>query len=158
MTEKPRRPCKDCVAEGLTDGVPSHKWRDTPWPGPRCLTHHRAKKRATRLAAHARHVEADFEITGDDYWWLYECQGGRCLICQRSRGLSRRLGVDHEHHLCDTHPPDKGCPKCIRALLCVFCNDVIGRLDEKALVRAFIVLTQAPARQWLTMRPSAKYL
>jgi len=143
------KPCKDCLAAGLTEGVPERKWRPAPHPGPRCTTHHRAKRNADRLRAHALRTEANFGITGEQYWEVYEFQGGRCFVCQHARGLRRRLAVDHDHKLCDGHPPDKGCPRCIRALLCVSCNELLGRYGVDALMRAIEVLTDPPARKVL---------
>ncbi|QDH91802.1 endonuclease VII [Mycobacterium phage Phrappuccino] len=153
------KPCKDCVAEGRIEGVPQHKWRVASWPGPRCWTHHRAKEKADKLRTHAKHVERTFSISGDDYWFLYEAQGGLCFVCRKAKGIARRLAVDHEHGLCDDHPPDKGCPRCIRALLCSRCNDLIGWLSPEALFRAVAVLTRPPARKLLAERQAkSEYL
>lgn len=149
--------CKDCVAEGI-DPKGKRKLATKPdgslQPGPRCVTHHRAKRKTDRLRAHARRVEKSFEITGEDYWALYEWQGGVCYICRKSRGLAKRLCVDHEHNLCEDHPPENGCPACIRALLCNRCNQLIGWLDTPALFRAILVLRFAPARRFLASRVS----
>jgi hypothetical protein len=146
------KPCKNCLAEGI-DPKGARKLATradgTLEPGPRCVTHYRAKRKADRLRAHARRTEANFEISGDEYWAIYEWQGGMCLICLKARGIARRLAVDHEHGLCDDHPSENGCVRCIRALLCSRCNQTIGWLDVEALKRAIIVLTEAPARQVL---------
>jgi len=149
--------CKDCVREG-TDPRGRRKLARGPdgvlKPGPRCVTHDRQKARADRDRAHARRVRSRFGITGEQYWSLYQWQEGRCYVCRRARGLSKRLCVDHEHGRCDTHPPDRGCPDCIRALLCSRCNQLIGWLDPEALFRAVLVLRCAPARAVLARRRS----
>lgn len=145
--------CVDCLANGITTSRPIHK--DSGPRSPRCATHIRAKRKAAKLKRHANHVEVNFGITGDEYWYLYEMQGGVCFICGKAKGIARRLAVDHEHHLCDDHPPDRGCPACIRMLGCSRCNQMIGWLNPDALRRAIIVLEQAPARKWLADRRQA---
>ena len=36
--------------------------------------------------------------------------------------------MDHDHHqaMIDGHDPRKGCPKCVRGLVCSTCNDVLA--------------------------------
>lgn len=136
-----QRRCKDCIAEGVTTN------RSAPHPGPRCVTHHRAKRKADRLRAHARRTEATYGISGEEYWELYEAQGGRCVICQKATGATKRLAVDHDHSMCDDHPPEKGCPKCIRGILCGPCNQLIGRYDNAALRRAIDYVDNPPAQR-----------
>ena len=138
------KPCKDCVADGVTTNRPA------PHPGPRCVTHHRAVKKERKKRAHARRVDIFYGITAAQYQMLYRHQGGSCYICQRATGATRNLAVDHDHDLCDTHPPDRGCPRCVRGLLCSICNRVvIGRYDEESLLRAVKYLRHPPARSIL---------
>jgi hypothetical protein len=138
-----KKPCKDCVAEGIT----SH--RPTPYPGPRCATHFFKTRKARRLHTHDRNVEIDFGISGEEYWKLYRSQGGRCAICQIATGAARALAVDHDHTCEAGHPPNLGCRHCVRALLCHPCNQLIGRLNVEALQRAIGVLTDPPAQRVL---------
>jgi hypothetical protein len=139
--------CKDCIAEGVT------RARPTPHGGPRsprCVTHHRARRKNQRDRSHARRTEATYGITTEQYWSLYDAQGCRCFICQRATGHRKRLAVDHEHHRvgCE-HAPETGCPLCVRALLCGPCNQLIGRWGVTALTRAITVLTDPPAQRVL---------
>ena len=137
------RPCKDCVTEGITTKRPAI------WPGPRCQTHHRKIVKVRRVRAHARRTEATYGLSGDDYWRLYEAQGRRCYICQRATGAARRLAVDHDHRCAEGHPRDQGCPRCVRALLCGPCNQLLGRYGEESLKRAIEVLRDPPAQRTL---------
>ena len=125
--------CKDCIAEGATTG---HR-RPTPYPGPRCKTHD-LKVRGERSARqHGQYVEKVYGITGEQYWALHEAQGGRCYICQRASGKTRRLAVDHDH-----------ASGYVRGLLCKPCNrDVIGHLRDSpaALRRGAEYLENPPA-------------
>ena len=151
--------CKDCVAEGVDPkgarklAVDQHgRLR----PGPRCVTHWRARKRELRTAAHNRRLEKNFELTPEQYWALYALQGGKCFGCGYATGKAKRLAVDHDHELAleHGHPPEKGCVRCVRALLCGQCNQIIGRLGVEALQRLILVLTDPPARRWLAIPPT----
>lgn len=135
-TSTTTRPCKDCIAEGVTTNRPA------PHPGPRCQTHHRARRKATRSAAHDRTV-AKYGITGEEYAALKASQGGACFICGRAKGVSKNLAVDHDHALgYGRHS--------VRALLCTTCNRVVlGRYDVAALHRAIEVLVDPPAQKFL---------
>lgn len=122
--------CKDCATEGRT-GKP----RPAPHPGPRCVTHHRARRKAVSARSHALRTEKVYGITEEQYWALYEAQGGRCAICQRASGRTKRLAVDHNHET-----------GAVRALLCGPDNQMIGRLGAEALARAILVLKTEPAQ------------
>ena len=127
--------CVDCVAEGQT------RSRATPYGGPRsprCATHWRIKVRESKAKAHGTRVEKIYGIAAHQYWELYAAQGGRCFICQRATGKTKRLAVDHDHETGE-----------VRALLCSQDNQMIGRIGVAALVRAIEVLTNPPARKVL---------
>lgn len=138
--------CIDCIAEGVKTVRP------VEFLGPRtplCITHQRARRRKTSTRAHELRIEKNFGISGDDYQMLYFSQEGRCFVCQRATGKAKRLACDHDHHKCTDHPPDKGCRNCIRCLACGPCNELLGRYDVEALVRAIIVLKDPPAQKVL---------
>lgn len=129
VSKKPA--CKDC---GSTT-------RPLPYPGPRCATCNRERKKEVSARNHAKHVEGTYGISGDDYWALLEFQGGKCAICQKATGAARRLAVDHDHAL-------EG-RESVRGILCSPCNkDVIGRLDQAGLQRAIKYLDDPPARRF----------
>lgn len=142
--------CKDCLAEGIE----TH--RAALYPGPRCYTHHRIKKGQRSEQEHERRILANFQITEELYQEIYRSQGGKCFVCQRATGATKRLAVEHNHSLCEDHDPEKGCPKCIRCLACGPCNLLLARYDVKALHRAITVLTDAPAqkviKEWMSGR------
>lgn len=134
------RPCKDCRAEGLP------LTRPVKFEGPRCATHWRVeRKRRTEHAKDLR-ITANFEITPEEYWALYAAQGGCCFICRMAKGHVRRLAIDHDHRCQAGHPPEKGCRKCIRGLVCKRCNRLVAFLGPEALARAIQLLTDPPAR------------
>lgn len=130
------KPCKDCIAEGITTDRPA------PHPGPRCVTHHRARRKAVRSQAHGRTV-SQYGITAEEYQALKAAQGGACFICGKAKGISKNLAVDHDHELgFGRHS--------VRCLACTTCNRVVlGRYDVAALQRAIEVLTDPPAQKFL---------
>lgn len=137
----PRR-CKDCSPTArLRPTVPGV-------PGPRCATHAREWKRRSRALAHARRLESNFELTPEQYAALKAWQGGKCFGCRKATGATKNLAVDHDHRCIAGHPPERGCIRCIRALLCGPCNQIIGRLDIEALARLIQVLVDPPAQRF----------
>lgn len=125
----PTAACKDCRAAGINTRRP------TPHPGPRCASHHRAHTKATKARNANRRIETTYGLTAEQYNAIYTFQGGRCTICQRSTGKTRRLAVDHDHQT-----------GTIRGLLCKTCNTVvIGRYGIEALSRAIAYLVDPPA-------------
>lgn len=121
------RSCKDC------GGGPK---RPAPYPGPRCATHHRARKKALREAAHGRSILKTYGITKEQYEELYAAQDGVCFICQRATGKTKKLAVDHDHKT-----------GYVRGLLCSTCNKILGHLrdDDYAASRIVSYLMWPPA-------------
>lgn len=133
------RVCKDCE--------PGSK-RPAPQPGPRCATHWRAFKAATKVRNHELRVQKVYGLGDGDYDALCEMQDGLCAICRRARcvgSTGKHLAVDHDH--------STGAP---RGLLCMTCNrTLIGQYDEAALVRAIAYLNNPPYRRLLARRMHA---
>lgn len=146
--------CKDCKLEDITTIRKLATKKDgSLQPGPRCVTHWRARRKVVSAAAHNRRLAENYQLTEEQYWALYAMQGGKCFGCQHATGKTKRLAVDHDHVLAleHGHDPKKGCIRCVRCLLCGQCNQIIGRLGVEALCRLIIVLTDPPARKWLAM-------
>src|SRR5882672_7330766 len=108
--------CKDCVAEHVASGEAS--WpapRPTPWPGPRCTTHHREIVKIRKAQAHELGVGRKYGLKPGEYQRLYDFQDGKCAWCQLAMGKTSKLPVDHSHKT--------GRP---RGLLCHACNQFLG--------------------------------
>lgn len=142
-TTTPAKASKKSVCKECAPGT----HRPAPYPGPRCHTHHRLKVQADKDREHSRAVFRKYRITGEQYWALYEAQGGVCYICGRATGTrKKRLPVDHDHRCCPELP---ACGKCVRGLLCGPCNQgVLGHLrnDPEALKRGITYLLNPPAK------------
>jgi hypothetical protein len=126
-----RKPCIDCTDEGITTS------RKAPHPGPRCATHHRAKRTVRKAGAQEARWLKTYGLTAEEYWRIYEFQGRVCAICQRATGATKRLSVDHCHRT-----------GLVRGTLCSTCNrNVLGHLrdDTDALQRAIDYLNHPPA-------------
>jgi len=92
-------------------------------PGPRCATCHRARRKATREAAHGLRILKTYGITSEQYWALYEAQGGVCFICRRATGKVRKLAVDHDH-----------ATGYVRGLTCKVCNSMLAHARDNIVM------------------------
>lgn len=135
------RICRDCVTEWRALPEPKGPVTYRPRPivkdsGTRCATHWRLEKARRKRAAHENRVQKVYGLGPGDYDRLHEIQGGKCAICQRSTGASKKLAVDHDHR--DGHA---------RGLLCSPCNKLLGHLrdDVDAVLRIYTYLSNPPA-------------
>ena len=117
----------------------------------RCFTCQKIAKRKSRDNAHDRHIRTTYGLDLKEYRRLLSFQAGKCAICTRATGRSKRLAVDHDHACREGHAPNVGCRECIRGLLCSFCNRAIGRWGDDPRVGERIAhyLTTPP---WPTVR------
>lgn len=78
---------------------------------------------------------ANFGLTPEQYAARLTAQGGACAICGKAAAAADEpLSVDHDHACCPTK--GKSCGKCLRDLLCQWCNRGIGMLlDDPLLLR-----------------------
>jgi hypothetical protein len=124
------KPCRDC---------PPGSKRKAPHPGPRCATHHREFLAIQALKRHDVYVGKTYGLQPGQYAEILEAQGGRCYICQRATGKTRRLAVDHDHKT-----------GFVRGLLCKPCNRMLGHLrDDITLAQRIASYLSAPPAQRL---------
>lgn len=96
----------------------------------RCATCQRAANRRAKDSRHGSHIRATYGIDAETYAALLAFQSGRCAICSRATGRTKRLAVDHDHRCDAGHDPKVGCPVCVRGLLCSICNEYLGRIRD----------------------------
>lgn len=128
------RVCKDCVAEGVTQTRPA------PFPGPRCATHHRRVVNARKSRAHDLSVQRTYGLPPGGYELVLTAQGGKCWICRRATGRTKRLAVDHDHATGK-----------VRGILCGPCNSLLAHVRDEVdvLLRAVEYLRDPPAQRLL---------
>ena len=63
-----------------------------------------------------------YGITIDDYYRMFDEQGGVCAVCFRPPNAGRRMAVDHDHNT-----------GAIRGLLCNSCNLALGHLQYQKI-------------------------
>lgn len=124
----------------------NHQKRIAKYPGPRCYTCDVLKRRQAKKANHDTYVQRTYGVDSGFYDKLYRFQKGRCWICQRATGRTKKLATDHNHKCC---PGPVSCGRCVRGLLCSSCNKFLGwvRDDPNAFYRAYDYLLNPPANQ-----------
>lgn len=85
----------------------------------------------------SQHLFAKYRLTLERYREILARQNGRCGICGADAPTdirTERFHVDHDHACC---PGRKSCGKCVRGLLCHFCNTALGNFrDSPTVLRA----------------------
>jgi hypothetical protein len=140
--------CNDCIRDGVKTIRPTK--RVSPKVN-LCVTHIRARRKATRERARAARLERVYSISAEIYQELYKAQGGQCAMGCGATGKTKALAVDHDHSCC---PGPTSCGKCIRGLLCGPDNQLLGRFrDDPERFRAAIeYLLNPPSRRVLSFR------
>lgn len=68
-------------------------------------------------------------ISIQDYVTLLIQQDFKCALCEKDPQHYNRLSIDHDHSCCSgAH----GCKSCVRGLVCLGCNALLGHLETKA--------------------------
>jgi hypothetical protein len=113
------RRCIDCPEKGR---------RPAPFPGPRCATHDRIKRKAAQKRQAARRALRSYGVSPEDYGALLEAQRGRCALCGRRIGVAVRAAIDHDHscRVCG----GGGCRECVRGLVDRRCNLMLGTFGD----------------------------
>ncbi len=83
------------------------------------------------------YLKAKYAITEEQYWAIYQKQGGKCAICHCHQRY-KCLAVDHDHKT------GMG-----RGLLCEQCNRGLGRFFDSALrLRSAADYVEKANRTW----------
>lgn len=128
--------CKDCLAELAAGSITKMPNRPVvEKSGGRCRTHFRVVVKERKAAAHEKRVINTYGLEKGEYAQLYIFQGGKCALCRRATGASRKLSVDHDH-----------ATGLVRGLLCRPCNTMLGhaRDSTKFFLRCIWYLRRTP--------------
>ena len=123
----PLKLCRDCLEEKPLDNFRKRNGGRKGWISycnPCFNIRARRWKQENPEKAAARFREATlrrYNLTPADYDAMLAAQGGVCAICKTSEpGGKGRFRVDHDHACCPERM--RSCGKCIRGLLCNYCN------------------------------------
>lgn len=87
-----------------------------------------------KAPAKNRALKALYNISFSDYNKILKSQKDKCKICGRPQlGYWRRMAVDHDHACC---PGKKSCGKCIRGIICSYCNNILAALESEQYLKA----------------------
>lgn len=86
----------------------------------------RGNKSITPAGRRERQYKCRYKRTPEDYETTKTDQGGHCALCPNEGNQKRRLCWDHDHRCC---PGYMTCGKCVRGLLCVGCNKILGHFE-----------------------------
>lgn len=78
-----------------------------------------------RFLQRRSHLKRFYGITPDQYDAIIEAQGGGCGIC--GAVSEKRMHVDHDHACC---PGRRCCGSCVRGILCLTCNRLLGWFEN----------------------------
>lgn len=97
----------------------------------------KAKRESAERAREARYAKM-YGLRPGEYRLIYDAQGGRCAICPRAIGRTKRLAVDHDHKT-----------GLVRGLLCSVCNRHLGHIrdDVETAQRIVQYLLDPPAQR-----------
>jgi hypothetical protein len=121
----PRWVAAECAAEGCTKKLNVNNLAGL------CTQHTDNNGRGKRL-------QRIYGISEAEYDAMLAAQNGVCAVCGQppkpgGAGSASHLHVDHDHGCC---PGNRSCGKCVRALLCLNCNNGLGHFsDNPALMR-----------------------
>lgn len=128
--DRGQRQCRDCLAK---KGLARNR-RKGVQPRSRMTLEEQKCRGRERRKARKREVSDyqlrhNYGISLSQYEAMFQAQRGLCAACGKpeprldQQGKPRRLHVDHDHQHCERA---KGCPDCVRALLCGGCNMALG--------------------------------
>lgn len=126
--------CKECINGYQRD------WRSDPEVRERDNAKSRARNAKDPSAQRNRQLKSQFGIDLAAVEAKESEQGGVCAICRKPEtavlhGKVIGLAVDHDHEHDWAHTStQRGCPECIRGLLCRECNMVVlGRVGDDVM-------------------------
>ena len=111
--------CKECRS-------PTRK---APYPGPRCATCHRERRKGLAEARRLAYVLKQYNLSPEQYEALRaplrrNSKGQYiCPLCDRNQARC----VDHDHDCCSGKV---SCGRCVRGLICSPCNKFLGHLRD----------------------------
>ena len=130
--------CKACHY-ARTRAWHARKWREDPEYRARTTQKAAARREKARAEGTLQELDrkskrkSNYGLTPEAVEAMLASQGYRCAICRKRFKGHQHTHIDHDHSCC---PSGRSCGKCIRGILCNFCNQGLGRFrDDPALLR-----------------------
>jgi hypothetical protein len=126
--------CKGCLKDvPILQFGPMRSNKDglSSWCRPCHASKQAERRRKDPLMARRESLKRKYGLTLEQYETKLEEQGGVCAIC-KAHPKKLSLHVDHDHSCC---PGEKTCGKCLRSLLCTYCNNFLGKIENPNLTR-----------------------
>ena len=76
-------------------------------------------------------LSKNFKMSPDTFEAIFNMQGRRCVICRTDTPTGHGWTVDHDHACCSG---EKSCGKCVRGILCMHCNNMLGCARDRVEV------------------------
>ena len=138
--------CSKCKTEkGFTEFHKNERCKQGLNPRCRACVAADRKGRYSKEKTRARDLWANFHITADEYNELLVAQDFSCAVCKRHQSnFKKNLSVDHDHSCCPQ--AGKSCGRCVRGLLCQFCNTSLGSVrDDVTVLKSMIAYLEGGA-------------
>jgi Recombination endonuclease VII len=110
-------------------GRPAQECKHKITPSSHCVTCEKEYQERYRLSLNSNdhkkyRLRHRFNLTPEQVIVMLKKQNNRCKLCQR---LLIKFVIDHDHKCC---PSRRSCGRCVRGLLCVSCNAMLGQLSR----------------------------
>lgn len=127
-----RQPCKMCDKDYVTKWRESNKQQRNEY----VRLYYNSNKIRESQKDYARRLKSRWNISLEQYEDMLKKQDYSCAICGTDDpgGGRARFCVDHDHSCCKEAM--KSCGSCIRGLLCISCNRILGLAHDKMYLLA----------------------
>jgi hypothetical protein len=73
-----------------------------------------------------------YTLTWSEFLNKLKQQNYRCMICKKEILERKQQMIDHDHSCCAA--TSRSCGKCIRGVLCIKCNHLLGSADDSEII------------------------
>lgn len=126
---KGKQMCKTCRNENAKSFRRKHRKKVNEWhqenykANSSSIIEYKKKYRAA-----GRHKNAQYNLK-TPYLDMVKEQDNKCAICSYPPQEGDNLAVDHDHKCC---PSGSSCGNCVRKLLCIKCNAILGLSNDSS--------------------------
>jgi hypothetical protein len=116
------------------------------------------RKTWMRKSMRRRMIRFFYDLTEEQFAAQQESQGGGCAFCGFVPPSGKYLSIDHAHDQHEHVGTKRGCPQCIRGLLCQNCNrSVLPVLERNEQLQNDFVKAYLKQRPFWTGRDGVRF-